>query len=184
MTPDEEHELVKQLWLALVRVVLAAAFVLGAYAFMPTDAGNWWWAAIPMTLLGLVLFTIVFVRQLRKVSHADYPILRAVEALIFTVLLFLVLFAAVSVQLDAHTTGSYSESLTKVDGFYFAVTTMATVGYGDITPVTTTARVIGSIQMLGNLVLLGVAVRMIGKAVEQDGGGRLRPRRGGTDPAP
>jgi Ion channel len=150
-----------------LRLVLTLVLLLGAYAVMPVGGGDWWWAALPATLIGLGLFTLIFIRQLRKVAHADFPVVRAVEALEMTVLLFLILFAVLAVQLEATTPGSYSESLTKIDALYFAVTTLATVGYGDIAPVSETARVVGIIQMLGNLVLLGVAVRLIGRATER-----------------
>jgi voltage-gated potassium channel len=41
------------------------------------------------------------------------------------------------------------------DGFWWAVTTMTTVGYGDTYPVTTTGRVVGFALMLGGIALLG-----------------------------
>jgi len=150
-----------------VRLLLTMVVLFGAYALMPTGSSEWWWAALPMTLLGLLVFIVIFVRQLRRITQSDFPVLRAIEALEMTVLLFLILFSVIAVQLDANSAGAYSESLTKVDGFYFAVTTLATVGYGDITPVSETARIVGIVQMLGNLVLLGVAVRLIGRATEK-----------------
>jgi hypothetical protein len=150
-----------------VRLVFTLAALLGAYALMPVGGTDWWWAALPMTLLGLLVFVLVFIRQLKRIAHADFPVLRAIEALEMTLLLFLILFAAIAVELEAYSAGSYTESLTKIDGFYFAVTTLATVGYGDIAPVSETARIVGVVQMLGNLALLGLAVRMIGLATEK-----------------
>jgi hypothetical protein len=160
----------KVVWRGIVRIVAMVILVLAAYTVMPTGTDDWWWAAIPMTVLGLAVFVAVFYRQLKKVAQADHPVLRAIEAIVFTLLLFLVLFASVAVQLEAQVSGSYSEPLDKVDAFYFAVTTLATVGYGDITPVTTTARLVVTLQMLGNLVLLGVAVRLVGRATQRERG--------------
>ena len=42
------------------------------------------------------------------------------------------------------------------DGFWWALTTMATVGYGDMVPVTLTGRVIAAVLMVGGVALLGV----------------------------
>jgi len=176
LLPGEDRQQFKKIVRRVtLRIVVGVTIILGAYALMPTEGGRWWWAVLPMTILGFTGFLLVFIRQLRRVARDDFPVLRAVEALVLTVLLFLVLFAAIAVQLEAQTPGSYSESLNKVDGLYFAVTTLATVGYGDITPVTTPGRVIGIVQMLGNLALLGVAVRLVGKAVERGRGARRVP---------
>lgn len=43
---------------------------------------------------------------------------------------------------------------------------ISTVGFGDITARTETARVMTMIQMVGGLLLVGVAARVVVKAVE------------------
>jgi voltage-gated potassium channel len=185
-TDDERAALRHQVGVMSLRVVAATALLLGAYAIMPVDWGASSWGAIPFMVAGLVLFTWIFARQLRKVYRADFPVMRAFEAVVFLVLFFLVLFAALAVILESQQPGTYSEHLNKVDGFYFAVTTLATVGYGDITPVSSTARVIVTIQMLGNVLLLYVAIRAIGQAVTRSraaGGGAVRGQRAGRGSA-
>ena len=148
------------------RITVSIVVVLIAYWLMPTNTGDWWWAALPMTILGLLLYGVVFVRQLRRTVRADFPVLRAVEAAVLLIVLFVVLFACIAVQLSAQNSGAYSEPLNKIDALYFSVTTLTTVGYGDITPVTSTARSIGILQMLGNLAVVGVVIRIFGHAVE------------------
>ena len=78
-----------------------------------------------------------------------------------TVLVVIVIFATLAVEIEAQSPGSYSEPLSKLDGIYFSVTTLATVGYGDITPVTQYARGVGIVQMLVNLAVIGLAVRVL-----------------------
>lgn len=43
-----------------------------------------------------------------------------------------------------------------LDGLWWAVTTMTTVGYGDTYPTTTTGRIVAVVLMLGGIALLGV----------------------------
>ena len=157
----------RQVVRAATRIVAALVGILGAYALMPLGTEQVHLAWLPVVIAGFALFVWVFIRQLRKIEKADFPVLRAVEALVLVVVLFLTLFAAAAVAVEQATHGSFNESLTRIDGFYYAVTTLATVGYGDIHPVSQPARVLGIVQMLGNLMLLGVAVRLIGRAVDR-----------------
>ena len=48
---------------------------------------------------------------------------------------------------------------------YFAVTTSSSVGFGDIVPVTQTARIMVTIQKVGDLVVVGIVARVILGAV-------------------
>mgnify|MGYP000620812646 CR=1 FL=1 len=70
------------------------------------------------------------------------------------------------------------EALDKIDAFYFSTTTLATVGFGDIVPVSSTARVVVTIQMLANLALIGVALRLLSRVVESRVGSARRPSQG------
>jgi voltage-gated potassium channel len=44
---------------------------------------------------------------------------------------------------------------------YFTVTVFSTVGFGDITPKTDMARIVAMVQMLADLAVIAVVVRMI-----------------------
>ena len=58
--------------------------------------------------------------------------------------------------------GSYSEALSRLDALYFTVTTLATVGFGDITPerAALTRTVTTALIVLG-VALLGAGVRIL-----------------------
>jgi hypothetical protein len=62
---------------------------------------------------------------------------------------------------------TFSEPLTRLDAMYFTVTVFATVGFGDITAVSAGARAIATVQMVGDLVLVGLIARAIVDAVNQ-----------------
>jgi Ion channel len=61
-------------------------------------------------------------------------------------------------QMDPHT---FSEPLTRLDSLYFVTTTFATVGFGDITADTQLARAVTTIQMAGDIVLVGLVARVV-----------------------
>jgi voltage-gated potassium channel Kch len=61
---------------------------------------------------------------------------------------------------------------TRVDALYFTVTTLGTVGFGDIVPAGQAARLLVTIQIMLNLMLIGAAFRLIGQRVSQARGAR------------
>jgi len=160
------------------RVLLGVVLVLTAYWLVPLGSDGWWSAALPSFIIGTALFSFVFIRGLRGIVAAEHPAIRAVEALTMTLLVVIVIFATLAVEIEAQSPGSYSEALTKLDGIYFSVTTLATVGYGDITPVSEYARGVGIVQMLVNLAVIGLAVRLLASAVS-----RSQARRAGKSSA-
>lgn len=125
---------------------------------------------------GMVLVCVLVVWQVRSIIRSPYPRLRAVEAVATTLPLFLVLSSATHFLIDAGRPGSYSQPMTRVDALYFVMTVFATVGFGDITPVSETARVVTTLQMVGDLVFVGVIARVLLGAIQEG----LR-RRGGAD---
>ena len=68
--------------------------------------------------------------------------------------------------------GNFSQPLSRTDAIYFTVTVFATVGFGDITAKTEVARLVVTGQMLGDLIVLGLGVRVLLSAVQR---GRQRP---------
>jgi voltage-gated potassium channel len=69
------------------------------------------------------------------------------------------LFAAtyyVTGQVEA---GNFGATLTRIDALYFTVTVSATVGFGDIVARTEVSRLFVTLQMLADLVLIGLSRR-------------------------
>jgi len=129
-------------------------------------------------VLGLVLVAVVLVWQIRRISTSRYPRLRAIEALSLSAPLFILVFATTYFATGQSNAASFSQSLNRTDALYFAVTTFSSVGFGDIVPVTQVARVMVMMQMLGDLVVVGVVARVILGAVQSG----LRRRQPGTPP--
>jgi voltage-gated potassium channel len=109
---------------------------------------------------GLVVLAGIAAWEVRAIVGADYPVVRAIEALGFTVPLFLLLFSMVYFLMEHHSPGNFSQPLTRTDALYFTVTTFSTVGYGDITARSQAARLVVTLQMLADLVVLGFGVKV------------------------
>ncbi|WP_425562565.1 potassium channel family protein [Microlunatus ginsengisoli] len=56
---------------------------------------------------------------------------------------------------------NFGGHLSHTDGLYFTVTVFSTVGFGDITAKTDTARLIVTVQMITDLVVLGLGIKVI-----------------------
>jgi voltage-gated potassium channel len=155
------REAVRVLVLRVVSMVLSLAAILLVYAFVPVDLTSAFWVQAAVVLLAAAFVGVSFARQVRHIRRSAYPVLQAVQGLVVVLatLLAVTSLAAYAIALDDQ--GAFSEPLTRLDAFYFSVTTLATVGYGDITPVSDGARVFGIIQMLVNLAFIGVVIRVI-----------------------
>ena len=126
-------------------------------------------ANVPLWLVlaaGLLILFAISAWQLNAVLRARYPAVRAIEALAITVPLFLLLFASAYFVMEKGSPASFGRSLTRTDALYFTVTTFSTVGYGDIAPVSQTARVVVTVQMLLDLLALGLGIRAFVGAVQ------------------
>lgn len=138
--------------------------LVGAYYLLPLNL----LASVPLTVVlvvGLLVLLVVAGWQLRRVITASYPAMRAAEALAATVPLFLLLFAAAYFAMSRASPAAFNHPLTRSDSLYFTVSTFATVGYGDITAVSQTARLTVTVQMVLDLLVLGLGIRVFIGAV-------------------
>jgi hypothetical protein len=76
------------------------------------------------------------------------------------------LFAVVYLRMAEADTGAFSEPLSRTDALYFTLTVFSTVGFGDITPRTDPARVVTMVQMLGDLLVVGLVLNLMVGAVK------------------
>ena len=88
-------------------------------------------------------------------------------ALASTVPLLVLLFASVYLAMARASPASFStHQLTRTDALYFTVTTFTTVGFGDITPASQGARLVVTAQMILDLLVLGLGIRVFVGAVQ------------------
>jgi voltage-gated potassium channel len=151
--------------LALLRASLTATVLVALYYTVPVG-GAMDAPTVALLLGGLLLFAVVISWQIRAILESRYPGLRAVEALASAIPLFLLLFALVYFKLADLQAQAFSEPLNRTDALYFTITVFSTVGFGDITPETQPARIVTMVQMLGDLVVVGLVLQVMLGAVK------------------
>ncbi|QCB25063.1 two pore domain potassium channel family protein [Streptomyces sp. SS52] len=135
----------------------AAAGVVVAYFLLPLDHLGPQRPVLSWLLFALIL-TVVAVLLLRQIRHVlvDRPDSRPGMVLSLLIVLSVHVFSATYYAL-AKQPGEFTGLHTRVDALYFTVVTLATVGYGDITPRGQSARIITVLQIAYSFVFLTAA---------------------------
>jgi CDP-diglyceride synthetase len=162
---------------SVTRTILTAVVLLVIYYRAPLDRPVDFrivvWLAVGLITLGAAVGW-----QARAIAVSDMPRVRALETAAVGLTVLLILYASAYVVMSHAEPGSFTEVLGRTDGLYYTMTVFATVGFGDITPVAEPARVLVTIQMVANLLVLGLVVRSMLEAVR-----RGQSRQGRTPPA-
>jgi len=161
----------RRAWLRTAAVLAVAwAALIAVYYLVPAGEvpGRRQSGADTFVHLGIAvtLFAAVLAGEARRIMTAELPELRAVEALGVVIPLFLVIFAGSYLSLSNSSATTFTEQLDHTRALYFTITVFSTVGFGDITPKTDLARIIVSIQMLLDLVIIGAVVRLLFNAAQ------------------
>ncbi len=141
-------------------VVLSWVFLIGAFYVLPIGHESGLRAFVRLGV-DIAVVGAVFAWQIRRISVAALPELRAIEALGIVIALFLVLFSGVYLAMSHESPFTFTRPLDHTQALYFTISVFSTVGFGDITPKTDTARLVVSAQMLLDLAIIGAAVRLI-----------------------
>jgi hypothetical protein len=141
-------------------VVLAWVLVLAAFYLVPFAHLNGTRSVLRLISVVALVGAVLLV-EIRRISTAELPELRAVEALAVVIAVFLTGFSIVYLNLSHGTQATFTQPLDHTRALYFTISVFSTVGFGDITPRTDTARLIVAAQMLLDLVIIGTVVRLI-----------------------
>ena len=147
----------------LVKVGLTAitttGLVVALYYVLPVQPPHQ--SPLLRTATGVVLFAAVLAFEVRAIVRHRDPVARAVRAMAIVIPFFIADFAWIYLTLSWAQPAALGGRLTRTEALYFTVTVLSTVGFGDITPKTDMARIIVTIQMVLDLLVLGVVVRLI-----------------------
>jgi voltage-gated potassium channel len=151
-----------RVWVVLVSLVGAVAL----YYVLPMRGRLWPLGAIAGPAAAVALAPLTR-RHLRRVLVSDRPIVDVACALALIAVVLVLGFATTYWILQTQSPGEFDGIVTKTDSLYFTVTVLSTVGFGDVHPVGQVARAVTTMNMLTNIVILAVAVRLFGWAAHQ-----------------
>lgn len=148
------------LW-AVVRVLVGLLMIAVIMSLAPDEPTKSAFTSIILVILLAAIYGAYFWYQLRGVTRARFPTLRAMEALILIAAMFLAVFSIAYLMLSRANPAAFTEQLTGFTSYYFSLTVLATVGFGDITPKTVSARSVTMLQMALDLVFVAVLLRVV-----------------------
>ncbi|HEY5784162.1 MAG TPA: potassium channel family protein [Microlunatus sp.] len=167
----------------VLRLTVSVSLLLGAYFVIPT-ARSRDGSDVPWLVLDLCIFGVLVGAQIPLIVKAKYPILRAVEALGVLVPVYLLIFARIYLASSIGDPGAFSSDLDQTSALYFAVTVFATVGFGDIVAQSSQMMMLVTAQMLLNLAILGLMIRLLTGAARRGVARRGAPTDSGGADAP
>jgi voltage-gated potassium channel len=132
-----------------------------------------WAIMFCLGVVGLALLIVLAIRRLLRAGE-DARLRGLVLLLTLTVLFF-----SWADQAVAAIPGQFVDLNDKTDALYFNITTLATVGFGDVHAAGQLARAAVTLQIVFNLVFLGTAVSLISGYFRARARGRL-----GSKPPP
>jgi voltage-gated potassium channel len=172
------REVVTAVLQVILRLLLGFLVIFWMLNLVPETPDGRAVAPVSVALAAILIYVWFFRRQVRSIDASRFPNLRAAEALVLVAAMFLAVFAMIYVMISQEHADAFTEALDPFTAYYFSLTVLATVGFGDITPVSTLARSITMVQMALDLVFIAVLIRVVGGAArravqrrEHQGGG-------------
>ncbi|GAA1654247.1 potassium channel family protein [Catellatospora bangladeshensis] len=158
----------------LGQALLNSTLLTAVYFIVPVGADNETWQLLLRalgTLAGLGLAIYLILRQInRQLDDETTPLTGLLTALVAGVLFFALADYLIAVGFP----GEFADLQTRVDALYFALSTLATVGFGDVHAQGQVARGLVIVQMLFNTVIIAAGLSVLSRQIAA----RARERRG------
>ncbi|MBB1517315.1 two pore domain potassium channel family protein [Tessaracoccus sp. MC1679] len=170
-------------WRLVFSRMLLPTAVLTFHFLVPVSASDAPVGTVLGFVVGAVCLAAVAGAVFNEVRQAAKR-LRAVH-LLLAFELVLVIFSFGYFLLTVQQPGQFNGLTTRLDALYFSMTTMSTVGYGDIHAEGQLARLLVTVQLVFNLVFVASLVSLFQDQIRR-GGARewLRPRPSGSTQEP
>jgi voltage-gated potassium channel len=166
----------------LLRNAITAVALLGLYFVIPVpgDRGTELGITVLVGLVGLPVLAYIFLTIAERARRSPDDHIR-LEALVAVSYVFVVFTSLIYVALASYK-GQFVGINNRMDALYFTMSTIATVGFGDVHATGTVSRAVVTVQIAADLVIVGLVARIILPSVVS-GRDRLRASQA-TDAAP
>jgi hypothetical protein len=142
----------------LIRLFLGTVALVALYFALPVNVDSNLAVRAAVSALCLAAATWLIVHEVRhQVSTEGSPLWGLSLALVGAVMAFSMTDYVIATSLP----GQFAGLSTRLDALYFALTTLATVGYGDVHAQGQFARAVVSLQLVFNLVVLTTAASIL-----------------------
>lgn len=156
---------------SVARAVVGVVIVIVAFYLLPVAPHSHVGAVVRIVAVASIVIVVIAV-EVRAVARSPHPAVRAIDALALTVAVLIGSFAVVYLNISARDAAAFNEPLGRTSALYFTMVTLATIGFGDIAPRSDGARVAVMVQIVFNVVVIGVTVRVIVGMVKRRVAGR------------
>ncbi|NQU37321.1 MAG: two pore domain potassium channel family protein [Actinobacteria bacterium] len=157
----------------LLGAAIPSIIILVAFSAAPTFAGG---TAVQL-LVGESIFIVFWLalvfplylnRQIRRIATSDHPQATWLEALTVLGTLFLAIFAHIYRVIGGADGGSFTEPMDMLNSYYYSLTVLSTLGLGDIAPITTNAKIFTMAQIICDIALIGLVLKVLSSARAPD----------------
>ncbi|MCC2307445.1 potassium channel family protein [Cellulomonas chengniuliangii] len=151
---------------ALLGSAVLAYYTVPLSSAETTEARAWRWILFILGVLGLIALTAHQIRrQLR--SRDDTGVrLASIMVVLYAVVVF---FSVAYYGLATRAEGQMEGIATRTDALYYTVVTLGTVGYGDVHAVGQGARIVTTVQILFDLVIVGLLASVATQQIQRMG---------------
>lgn len=164
---DLDHEVRRRgVRRTVAKSLVVSGALVGGYFVLPTSVSTDGQVVLRISV-SMVLLVLAVIWQLRGVMRAPVPELRAIEGMALGLSTLVVAFSLSYLAMSSNDPAAFSEPLGHVDALYFTLATLTTVGFGDISPVTTSARSAAIVQMVTDFVYIGIGIRLVALLTRQ-----------------
>jgi hypothetical protein len=105
-------------------------------------------AVWPSAAFGIIISLWLLYRR------PEFGVVVLIVNILVATTLFILAFAWTYWSFSPRPYSCMNVGLTKVDSIYFTLTTLSTVGYGDIAPMTQECRIVVSLQLIGGIIFV------------------------------
>jgi voltage-gated potassium channel len=130
---------------------------------------------------GAAVLAVLILLAIRRLLRAGEG--ARIRGLVLLLVLTLLFFSWCDKSV-AELPGQFADLHTKIDALYFTVSTLTTVGFGDVHAAGQLSRAAVTVQMVFNLIFIGLAAGIVTGFLRTRATRRIRPRQRQDEPRP